>query len=89
MTPHQRNAMHFFNAWKNLARRAEEAYADYLVAEDIVSLMDRPDPKEQNTELIKTYHTLHQRLRYYKQRWVSINQAAIDAMSVWEDITKG
>jgi hypothetical protein len=87
-----KNANHFYNAWLNLSKRAEEAYHDYTVALDIVSLVERPrmtDDRSYQTisAQLEVYNTLNQRLRFYRSRYLALQKAATDTIIVWMDLT--
>lgn len=82
-------ANHFYNAWENLKVLTDEANADYMVAQDIVSLIKKPsfnDPTIDNqvvTFQYQTYNKLNQRLRFYQSRYESLQKAKDDAFKLW------
>lgn len=87
-------ANHFYNAWENLKELTEDAEADYLVALDIVSLVDKPsfnDPTVDNKTIAiqyQIYNKLNQKLRFYQTRFESLEKARDNAFKLWIQLKK-
>lgn len=87
-------ANHFYNAWENLKELTEDAEADYLVALDIVSLVNKPsfnDPTVDNKTIAiqyQIYNKLNQKLRFYQRRFESLEKARDNAFKLWIQLKK-
>jgi hypothetical protein len=97
MSGSDKNADLFQRTWKVLASRANDAHHDYRVAKDIVKVVpkpkvpDFPGSKEviRVTAQMEMYNILQQRVRYYRERWVSLDKSANAAFTAWIDIVGG
>ena len=86
-----RNANHFYKAWKGLVARATEAHRDLMVAKDIAHSVSKPKVPDfpSKRDIIRaeahleSYNAIQHRVRFYRQRWVRLDEAASVAFRVW------
>jgi hypothetical protein len=87
-------ANHFYKAWEKFVELTNSAHADYIVASDIVSLVKKPsfnDPTTDNKTIAvqyQIYNRLNQRLRFYKSRYQTLQNARDNAFKVWLQLKK-
>ena len=87
-------ANHFYKAWEKFVELTDSAYADYVVASDIVSLVKKPsfnDPTVDNNIIAvqyQIYSKLNQRLRFYKTRYKTLENTRDNALKIWIELKK-
>jgi len=87
-------ANHFYKAWEKFVELTDSAYADYVVASDIVSLVKKPsfnDPTVDNNIIAvqyQIYSKLNQRLRFYKTRYKTLENTRDNAFKIWIELKK-
>lgn len=88
------NAHYFYKAYKLLSVRAKEANSDLKVARDIGKVVQKPFvpdfPSKKDIiraeAQLETYQAIQQRIRFYRERYRSLNEAAENALKVWLDL---
>jgi hypothetical protein len=97
MSGSDKNADLFHRTWKVLSSRANDAHHDYRIARDIAKVVTKPKVPDfpGSKELIRVrtqmemYNIVQQRVRYYRERWASLDRSANAAFTAWIDIVGG
>jgi hypothetical protein len=90
----ENKANHFYNAWQNLKEMTDRSYENYIVALDVVSMIEKPsfnDPTIDNKTIeiqYEIYNKLNQRLRFYQTRYESLEKARDIAFKLWINFRK-
>lgn len=88
------NAHYFYKAYKLLSARAKEAHGDLKIARDIGKVAQKPVvpdfPSKKDIiraeAQLEVYQAIQQKIRFYRERYRSLNEAAENYLGVWLDL---